>query len=269
MHEGEKYTMKDPISEWPRIKKELRTRLVLLLINYEGILVPAAPPSLSHLDHNLRDLLISLRSKPNLTVGIISSLKLSSLQNIIRINGMYYSGNYGLEIRGPEIEFVHPACSQDTSEIQSVKTTIQERLKEINGITIEDNGLSLFFYYPMLDNSQKDLVREKVNAVVQPYISAGKLRALEGKDSTEILQVVNWDKGRVVKMLENLVATRKPHPLIIYFGTDPVTDEDAFRAIKGKGIGVLVGKKNSTTAGYYLNGHSDVVDFLLLLESFY
>lgn len=260
--------MKDPITEWPRIKKELRTRLVLLLINYEGILVPA-PPSLSHLDHNLREILISLRSKPNLTLGIISSLKLDSLQNMIRINGMYYSGNHGLEIRGPEIEFVHPACTQENSEIQSLKTSLQEQLKEINGISIEDNGLSLYLYYPMLDNSQKEVVREKVIAVVQPYTSAGTLRTLEDKDGMEILQVVNWDKGRVVKMFENLVASRKAHPLVIYFGADPAMDEDAFRVIRGKGIGVLVGRKNSATAGYYLNGHSEVVDFLLLLESFY
>jgi trehalose 6-phosphate phosphatase len=260
--------MKDPISEWPRIKKELRTRLVLLLINYEGILVPA-PPSVFHLDHNLRELLISLRSKSNLTVGIISGLKLSSLQDLIRINGMYYSGNYGLEIRGPEIEFIHPACTQDTPELQSLKTSLQERLSEINGISIEDYGLSLYLYYPLLDNGQKDLVRERVNVQVQPYITEGKLRVLEGKDNMEILQVVNWDKGRVVKMFENLVASRKSHPLVIYFGADHSTDEDAFRAIRGRGIGVLVGRKNVTSAGYYLSGYSEVVDFLLLLESFY
>ena len=268
MHEGERYTMKDPISEWPRIKKELRTRLVLLLINYEGILVPA-PPSLSLMDHNLRELLISLRSKPNLTVGVISSLKLSCLQNSVRINGMYYAGNHGLEIRGPEIEFIHPACTQDTPELQSLKTSLQEELSAINGITVEDNGLSLYLYYPMLDNSQKDMVKERVNALARPSVSGGKLRIVEGKDSMEVHQMVNWDKGRVVKMLENMVATRKPYPLVIYFGADPVMDEEAFRAIRGKGIGVLVGRKNTTSAGYYLSGHGEVVDFLLLLESFY
>ncbi|MEW5802045.1 MAG: trehalose-phosphatase [bacterium] len=261
--------MKDPISEWPRIKKELRTRPVLLLLNYEGILVPA-PPSGSHLDHNLRELLISLRSKPSLTVAIMSRMKLSNLQNLIRINGMYYSGNHGLEIRGPEIEFVHPICTtQDSSELQPLKTALQEQTNELSGISVDDNGVSLYLYYPTLDNGQRELVREKINAAVQSYSSTGKFRSVEGKDSTEILPVINWDKGRVIKMFENLISSRKSQPLTIYLGADPATDEDAFRAIRGKGIGILVGRKSATTAGYYLAGHSEVVDFLLLLESFY
>ncbi|MEW6381246.1 MAG: trehalose-phosphatase [bacterium] len=261
------YSIKDPIAEWPRIKKELRSRPVLLLMNYEGILVPA-PPSPPNLDYNLRELLISLRSKSSVTTGIISSLKLSSLQNLVRINGMYYSGNSGLEIRGPEMEFIHPACAQCAAELQSMKASLQERFCDLGEISVEDNGFSLSLGYQQADNNQKEVVRERIGAVIQPFLSSGTLRLVEGKDGLEILPVVNWDKGRVVKMFENLVSSRKAHPLTIYLGADNA-DEDAFRAIRGKGIGILVGRKNTTSAGYCLSGHSEVVDFLLLLESFY
>lgn len=264
---GPMYSLKDPIAEWPRIKKELRSRPVLLLMNYEGILAPASP-SPPNLDYNLRELLISLRSKSSVTTGIISGFKLSSLQNLVRINGMYYSGNYGLEIRGPEMEFIHPACAQYTAELQSIRASLQEQLNDLGGILIEDNGFSLFLGYQLADDNQKDVLRGKISAVIQPALNAGTLRLVEGKESMEILPVVNWDKGRVVKMFENLVSSRKAHPLVIYFGAD-YADEDAFRAIRGKGIGILVGRKNTTSAGYHLSGYGEVVDFLLLLESFY
>lgn len=262
--------MRDLITEWPRIKKELRTKPVLLLISYEGTLV-TPPPSSSHLEQNIREVLVSLRSKPSVTVGIISGIPLTSLQNLIRIKGMYYSGNHGLEIRGPDMEFVHPACSQAACSqdgLEPVKTFLQQKLSAIDEIFIEDSGLSLALYYPSLGNSQRELLKETVSAGIQSYVKEGKLRTVERKDSLEILPVVNWDKGRVVKMFENMLASRKAHPLTMYFGSER-TDEEAFRAVREKGMGVLVGKKNKTAAGYYLNGYDEVADFLLLLESFY
>ncbi|MCL6584016.1 MAG: trehalose-phosphatase [bacterium] len=266
--EGVVYGIKDPIAEWPRIKRELRTRPLLLLINYEGVLVPT-PSVSSSLDYDLRELLLSLRSKPAVTVGIISGLGLSSLQNLVRINGLYYASRYGLEIRGPEMEFVHPVCTQGSSELQTMKGSLEERLRGVSGIAIEEQGFSLSLsYQQVVDNSQKEAARDIAGAVIQPYVNAGKFRIVEWKDSMEIIPMVNWDKGRVVKMFENLISSRKTLPLTIYLGAD-YSDEEAFRNIKGKGIGIVVGRRNTTAAGYYLSGHSEVLDFFLLLESFY
>jgi trehalose 6-phosphate phosphatase len=47
----------------------------------------------------------------------------------------------------------------------------------------------------------------------------------------------------------------------VYVGDD-VTDEDAFRAIRPDGIGVLVGSRERTDAAYRLPGQGAVAPFL-------
>jgi trehalose-phosphatase len=61
-----------------------------------------------------------------------------------------------------------------------------------------------------------------------------------------------WNKGDAVKwILDSYDKSRIP----VYIGDDR-TDEDAFRAIKGKGIGISIGK--SDTADYYLETQEEV-----------
>jgi len=47
----------------------------------------------------------------------------------------------------------------------------------------------------------------------------------------------------------------------LYLGDDR-TDEDAFRALKHRGITVYVGAKRASAAGYYLNSPREAVLFL-------
>jgi len=71
-----------------------------------------------------------------------------------------------------------------------------------------------------------------------------------------------WNKGNAVNWIwENYGKGRTP----IYIGDD-TTDEDAFRAIRGKGIGISVGKNNE--ADYYVTSQKDVKKLLGLISGF-
>ncbi len=74
------------------------------------------------------------------------------------------------------------------------------------------------------------------------------LRVLQGKKVSEFQPRIDWDKGRAVALL----AERLGVPLegVLYIGDD-VTDEDAFRAIAGSGIGILVNETDRETAAQY------------------
>mgnify|MGYP000955806519 FL=1 len=66
---------------------------------------------------------------------------------------------------------------------------------------------------------------------------------------------------RIPRLLDAL-GLDKPDVLPFYLGDD-VTDEDAFRALADRGIGILVGKPTvPTAASYWLSDTADVKPFL-------
>ena len=73
---------------------------------------------------------------------------------------------------------------------------------------------------------------------------------------------LDWDKGRAVLWLLGALGLDRPEILPVYIGDD-TTDEDAFRALAGHGIGIFVGPPEaSTTAGYRLDDPAAVGRFL-------
>ncbi|MFA7294751.1 MAG: hypothetical protein WC060_04890, partial [Candidatus Omnitrophota bacterium] len=59
----------------------------------------------------------------------------------------------------------------------------------------------------------------------------------------------------------------KRNVLPIYIGDD-VTDEDAFRVLKRRGLTVFVGKPGNSAANYYLKNPREVIKFLRLISEF-
>jgi trehalose 6-phosphate phosphatase len=84
----------------------------------------------------------------------------------------------------------------------------------------------------------------------------------------EIQPKLDWDKGKAVLYLLEALDLKRNDVIPIYLGDD-VTDEDAFRALKGIGIGIFVGRasdpevgERTTAADYVLNTPEEVGRFL-------
>jgi trehalose 6-phosphate phosphatase len=89
-----------------------------------------------------------------------------------------------------------------------------------------------------------------------------------GKMVYEIQPKIDWDKGKAVLYLLDILELDRDEVVPIYVGDD-VTDEDAFRAISDVGIGVFVGEADApevagrtTAADYVLDTVPDVERFL-------
>ncbi len=81
-------------------------------------------------------------------------------------------------------------------------------------------------------------------------------RITSGKKVFEIRPYGIWNKGDAVKwIIKNLGKDKFP----IYIGDD-VTDEDAFKILRGKGMGISIGK--SKESDYYLKSQKEVRRFL-------
>jgi trehalose-phosphatase len=96
-----------------------------------------------------------------------------------------------------------------------------------------------------------------------------QLRRLDGKKVYELLPNIDWDKGKAVLwLLETLgLESRSGGIRPIYIGDD-ATDEDAFRALEQRGIGILVSEQSQPTAAKYsLKDPAEVEYFLRALSA--
>jgi len=102
--------------------------------------------------------------------------------------------------------------------------------------------------------------------ITAEYASGNKIKIHPGKKVFEIRPPLQWDKGKVALWLlarwKSAFADKEV--LTVYIGDD-LTDEDAFRALAGKAITAVVGKRKDSAAAYYLNNVGEVARFLNVL----
>jgi trehalose 6-phosphate phosphatase len=97
-------------------------------------------------------------------------------------------------------------------------------------------------------------------AVLRAQARHPALRITSGKKVYELQPDVDWDKGRAVQWL--IETLRLEDALPVYIGDD-VTDEDAFRALAGRGIGIAVQEAPHDTAAAWTLRDPDEVRALL------
>ena len=102
--------------------------------------------------------------------------------------------------------------------------------------------------------------RAKVADAVEAVRAAHpRLRRDIGKAVFELRPDVEWDKGHAVRWLLDRVA---PDGVGLYVGDD-LTDETAFAALRGRGIGIAVGvTSRETLAELALRDPEEVGSFL-------
>ena len=99
-------------------------------------------------------------------------------------------------------------------------------------------------------------------SLVRPFIKKKKIKVTHGKKVWEIRPPGNWHKGKAVQTILRRIKTKC---LPIYIGDD-VTDEDAFAVLRGRGIGIRVGRGPSR-ASYYIKGVSQMEKLLAKLQT--
>jgi trehalose 6-phosphate phosphatase len=100
----------------------------------------------------------------------------------------------------------------------------------------------------------------QIAGIVQGILAAHpeELKVTPGKMVYEIQPNLDWDKGKAVIYLLEALHLDGDEILPIYLGDD-ITDEDAFRALKDRGIGVFVGQLDDPETA----DHCTAADFIL------
>ena len=259
--------MEHLFQSWESFSSDVRAAShVLLLSDYDGTLTPiVSRPDKAILSPEVRGKLRALAEKPTFSVGIISGRSLSEVKSLVAVEETYYAGNHGLEIEGPGLKFIHRAAKATQPEIQNLLRQLSTELANIEGVLVEDKGLSLSVHYRLVRKSEEGIVAKIFHQITSPRLSEGKIKVTTGKKVWEVRPPIDWHKGKAVEtIIKELKAfLRDGRALIIYLGDD-TTDEDAFKVIhRPRGWSIFVGRENpSSNADYFLKSTSEVTTFL-------
>jgi trehalose-phosphatase len=249
------------VEEW-RLARARAGRLFLAL-DFDGTLAPIVPsPAAAALPAAARAALLRLAQRPDTDLAIVSGRALEDLRPRVGIPDLYYAGNHGLEIEGPGVQEVHQEATSARPDIVACAAVLRERLAGLEGAVLEDKGLTLSVHYRQAPDRA---TVERVRAVaLESCAAAPGLRATEGKMVVEIRPAVDWDKGRAVRFLLEILGAAAPAAGPALFIGDDRTDEDAFRALDQRGDGVIVAPTPPalTAATAYLRSPAEVVCFL-------
>ncbi|MFC1919088.1 trehalose-phosphatase [Chloroflexota bacterium] len=239
---------------------------IILLSDYDGTLTPiVSRPEEAVLSHETREKLRTLTEKPAFRVGIISGRSLPEVKSLVGLAGIYYAGNHGLEIEGPGLKFIHTLTKASQSRIQDLHRQLSTRLANIDGVIVEDKGLTLSVHYRLVRKNEEEMVARIFRQITSPWLRDGKIKVTSGKKVWEVRPPAEWHKGKAVETIMSKIqdSLGNGQALTIYLGDD-TTDEDAFGAIHQlHGWGILVGRENaSSSAGYFLGSTAEVMTFL-------
>lgn len=237
---------------------------ILIMCDFDGTLVPIqGDPQRCFLFPDIRKLLELITHSGNSTVAILSGRSLSDLRKRVSIKDVYLSGSHGLEVSGPNMNYVHPKAATAKSIIDGIRRDLEKKIGNIQGILIEKKTFAFTLHYRMAIKKNKVIAQRAFYESVSEHTgSQKKVAILKGKQVLELTPDVEWDKGKACLLI--LKQLRRPY-LPVYIGDD-VTDEAAFRALSTNGTTVRVGKSKKTAAQYYLRHQWEILQFLEYID---
>lgn len=266
--------MSQPLPLWSHLPVLLQRCVAhawcALCLDYDGTLAPlVADPATACLSATMRHVLAALLQHPRYLVAIVSGRSLTDLRTRIDCQVPYLAGNHGLELVGPETAYCHPDAQRLRSELLGLADTLQRGLAEFPGVWVEDKGLTLTVHWRRVPPVGVPVVQRRVLCLVRPALEARQVILRAGKDILEVRPQVPWDKGDAVRWIVTHMHRSRPGTtgFVMYMGDDE-TDEDAFRAVRTTGAGIVVGHaRRFSSAHYALDSVEQTAQFLALCHS--
>ena len=248
------------------IEEALRRSPFGLMTDVDGTISKTAPtPEEAEVSPLCRQYL-SILSKHLVLVAAISGRRATEVKNMVRIDGLVYIGNHGLE------RWTHGNLEL-TKDVKGYSKVIKAVINELTplltlpGIRFENKGITATIHYRLCSNHE--LARRDILVALEKSTQAKSLQIMHGKMSINLLPPVGVNKGTVVLQLIQEYNLQGG----IYLGDD-LTDIDAFRAIRaasrdsnfqGFAIGITSREMPArllSEVDFTLNGITDVERFL-------
>lgn len=236
------------LSCWPELAARLRGRRLAVFLDYDGTLSPIVDnPDRAFLPEATREVMRALAAR--CPVAVVSGRGRAKVTELVALDDLYYAGSHGFDIVGPRSEIRWQPDADLLDHMARATAKLRESLAGagIPGVEIEEKGFATAVHFRQVAPAHVPQIERRVEQVL-----AGEpdLQKTHGKKVLELRPRIDWHKGRAVLWLLEALGLDGDDVLPIYVGDD-VTDEDAFEAVRGRGLGILVTEAPRPTAAEY------------------
>lgn len=250
--------------DWPEFKLALAGQPLHIFLDYDGTLTPiVARPEQAILDPGTRHTLEQLAQHHS--VAVISGRELADVRQRVGLPQLFYAGNHGLEIVGPDAALHHWQFGQEhTAKIDAFYHSLRQHPAMRSELIIEHKRFSLSVHYRLL---QEVFIPTLQQALIEILVDYPQLHLRKGKKVFEIRPAIDWHKGKAMRHLARFFDRQSQQNGQVLFIGDDLTDEDAFNELKSTDLGILVTTHaRKTAARFRLDDPMQVQQLLTRLQ---
>ncbi|HWG97712.1 MAG TPA: trehalose-phosphatase [Nitrospira sp.] len=187
--------------------------------------------------------------------AIISGRSVEDLRSRVGTAVPHLIGNHGSEGPHTRPEDLRQVRETSLGWLQLINGRFQDELAR-RGVVVESKSFSLSFHYRTVD--QRDEARALISRIVAEL--SPPPRIVLGKSVVNVMPPTASHKGTA--LLEHM--RRLDCSTALYVGDDE-TDEDVFALRDARILTVRIGKKNGSSARYFLKRQAEIAEVLRLL----
>lgn len=244
------------ISDGELLAKRLEGKTPAVFLDYDGTLTPIVDrPEDAVISESMRDAVRELAGR--CPVCVVSGRDRPVVQELMGLDNLIVAGSHGFDIWSPSGGAIQKEHGGEFAEVlEAVKQQLHEVMDPIEGALVEPKKGSVAAHYRLVPDQDRGKIKDIVDRILARH--PDQLKVTPGKMVYEIQPKIDWDKGKAVLYLLDALGLDRDDVMPMYFGDD-VTDEHAFAALEGRGIGVFVGRANDPEVG----GRDTHADFIL------
>ena len=233
-----------------------------IFLDYDGVLTPIVDdPAAATLDDTARAAVV--RAVGELPVAVISGRDLDDVRAMVDVAGIAYAGSHGFDMLLPDGSHEQRG-EQFLDDLDAAERRLRRSLDGVPGVRVERKRFAIAVHTRQAPGDEE---RERARAAVAEAADAHRrLRVTGGKEIEELRPGVEWDKGRALLRLMDVLGIDATSHAPVYVGDD-LTDEDAFAVIADTGIAVVVAGTldRETYARLRLDAPDETADLLDLM----
>ncbi|MBK9308396.1 MAG: trehalose-phosphatase [Nitrospira sp.] len=232
----------------------LSKRRCLYAFDFDGTLAKiVSDPGSARLGRSVQFWLEALATRAQ--TAVISGRSLKDLRARVGAVVSCLVGNHGAE--GPHVVQEDMFQVQEICHgwLQLITEQFQTELLEC-GVLVEQKSYSLSFHYRTVQ--QRGEARALISRIVTELDPTPRI--VLGKSVVNVMPTTAWHKGTALQeCIRQLGCTTA-----LYVGDD-VTDEDVFALRDPRVLTVRIGKKNASSARFFLNRQTEIAQVLRLI----
>src|ERR671916_1676451 len=237
------------------LSRRLDLRSPAVFLDYDGTLTPIVDrPEDAVISHGMRRTVRELAGR--CPVCVVSGRDRRVVQELIGLDDLIVAGSHGFDIWSPEGTIGREEGAEFETLLDEVKARLHEKLVPIEGALVEPKRSSVAAHYRLVSDEERPRVKEAVDTILAEY--PNELKVTPGKMVYEIQPKLDWDKGKAVLYLLEVLRLDRDDVVPLYLGDD-ITDEDAFEALVNRGISIFVGHADDSE----IAGRAIVADYVL------